>query len=299
LGDGSGAPRAEPWLDQPEIVPWVEMPQEPPVEEKPSGAPPGAKPGVLQRISLQETWIAPGGPNGLGMNDIGGSLTLGLPFFTVQSPLLITPGFTAHFTEGPQTVDVPPRLYDASLDLRHLRRLAPRWMMDLAVTPGVFSDFDQDSGDGFRMTGRALAIYEPNPQAKWILGVVYLNRVNVKLLPVAGVLWTPNDDMRWELIMPQPRIARRVKVDATGAWWGYVGGEFGGGVWAVTRADDAADVLTINDYRLRLGIERKTDSGHSAWLELGYIFWRTLEYESVGATQDLSDAMFVRVGAAY
>ena len=66
----------------------------------PSSLPRG-KPGPLQAVSLTADWLPRFGSDGLGSTDLSASLTLGLPFPTRKSPLLITPSFAAHFLDGP------------------------------------------------------------------------------------------------------------------------------------------------------------------------------------------------------
>lgn len=259
----------------------------------------GPKPGFFQRITAYETWLAGGGAAAIQSHEMTAFVTGGVPFFRFDSPLLFTPGFTALFLEGPDQPDVPPRLYDATLEVRHLRQLTERLGMDLVVTTGVYSDFEQSSSDMVRVTGRAVAAWQWRPKTQLILGVAYLNRGNLKLLPAVGVILTPSDDWRIEAIAPRPRIARRLMATADSELWGYLAGEVGGGVWAVDRLDGSGDLLTLNDFRLRLGLERFVRDGLKGWFEVGYVFGRSLSYRSVDQTVDLADALLLRAGLAY
>ena len=81
--------------------------------------------------------------------------------------------------------------------------------------------------------------------------------------------------------------------------WFYIGGEFGGGAWAVQRTDGTNDRLDITDWRIFLGLERRIIGGLSRRIEVGYVFSRTLEYESDGKEVDLPETMMLRAGLTY
>lgn len=272
---------------------------EAPVEtERMQTAPADIQRGFLQQIRWTNTYLAGGGADGMGMYDTSLQGTVAFPFFTTDAPMLITPGFTTRFLDGPQTIDMPARLYDAFVEIRHIRWLTPTLATDLAVTPGYYGDYEQDLSEAFRLTGRGLVLYDISPDAKLIAGVAYLNRDNLKLLPVGGLIWNPTEVTKFELIMPQPRIARRFNCCGPVEWWGYLAGEFGGGVWAIERQDGSGDRVTYNDLRFMLGIERKNARGNSVRLEAGYVFDRELVYLD-GTTVDLDDTVMARGILAY
>lgn len=188
----------------------------------------GAKPGFFQRVTAYETWLTSGGASSLEMHETSAFITGGVPFFRRDTPLLFTPGFTARFLGGPEQPDVPPRLYDATLEVRHLRQLTERLGMDVAVTPGVYSDFEHSRHAMLRVSGRGLAAWQWRPTTQLVLGVAYFNRGNLKLLPIGGVIWLPNDQWRIEALAPQPRVARRLTLGADREAWAYLAGEVGG-----------------------------------------------------------------------
>ena len=261
--------------------------------------PPGAKPGMLQRLTFTETWLASGGDAGLGIDSLELSAILAAPIFPTQPPFLITPRFAAHFLDGPVITDLPGRVFDTSLEFRWLRPLSERWTADLAVAPGFYSDFDNTSSDAIRITGRAVGIYKWTPTVTVALGIVYLDREDVTLLPVAGLIWKPDDTLNIELLFPRPKIAKRIVFGPNASWWSYVGGEFGGGSWAIQRASGADDVATVRDFRAILGLQRKANSGGSMRFEVAYVFGRELEYLTVTQNLSLDDTVMVRAGASY
>ncbi|MFM9011446.1 MAG: hypothetical protein ACKON8_11415, partial [Planctomycetota bacterium] len=246
-------------LTEPLLPDDVAPPGQPPQEfEPPAGRklPPGAKPGPLQQAIFTVTELPRLGQDGLGLTTLDTSLTIGLPAPTVESPLLLTPGFGTTFVDeaaGPGDPGLPAQLYESWLQARWLRKVGDRFGVDVAVAPGWYSDFVNDTPQAFRITGHGFGAWEARDDLRVVAGVIYLDRFDVNLLPAGGVLWTPTAVQRHELIFPRPRLAWRVADDGRSARWAYLAGEFGGNQWAVRRDGGARDVVVYHDYRLLVG----------------------------------------------
>ena len=150
------------------------------------------------------------------------------------------------YLQGPKNADLPPQLYESYVDFRWLSQVTPKLGLDLAITPGVFSDFDQESGKAFRLQGHGAAAWTWNETTKFVLGAAYLDRPDVEVIPIGGVIWTPNADVKFDLIFPHPEDF------APHHWWtgqsgdavqdwAYIAGEFTGDAWAI----DAPTAATI------------------------------------------------------
>jgi hypothetical protein len=280
-------------------------------EQQPSWAPPiiggpdaelecdGAdcEPGVIgwksRKLSLTEVF--------------GSSRTLNIASFDIRGTLefpawpgiFVTPQFGWHLLSGPRTTDLPPRLYDASLDMSLWRPVGEAWMLQFSLAPSIFTDGHNTTSDALRIIGRFMAYYTMSPTCQLVGGFVYLDRQDVPALPAAGVVYTPREDLRYELLFPKPRLAWR-QYD-TGDWqqWVYVTGELGGGSWAVERTSGADDIATYRDLRFVLGLERKMAEGRTWYAEGGYVFGREIEFQSNIGNRSLTDTAFVRVGASF
>jgi hypothetical protein len=266
--------------------------------------PPGARDGVFQKIYFTGTWLPAlsNEPDSLGIGDLETGIVLGFPFLRRDTPLLVTPQFGTHLLDNAGPLDIPTTLYDAAVEFRHLRKFgAGPWAMDAAVNVGYYSDFDQGSGDALRITGRGIAVYERTPGTKWLLGVAYLNRAGATVMPVFGVIRDGNPDFRLEAIFPRPRALWRTAGSVAGdERWVYVGGEFGGGVWSITRPSTGElDLLSYSDWRVLVGYERKITGGLSRRVELGYVFQRKLEFNDADSEVALDDTLFLRGGLTY
>ncbi len=269
----------------------------------PADLPRGTRPGVFQKLLFEASWLPRDGTEGFGFDTLELKTVLGLPCPTREYPLLITPGFAVHYLQGPAAITLPPQLYDAYVELRWLGHLVPRLGYDVAVTPAVDSDFRQSSSHALRVTGHGIAAWTCSPTITLVLGADYLDRTDVPLLPVAGLVWKPNDDAKFELVFPQPKISHRVYwngVRNPGVEdWVYIGGELGGGTWAIQRADGASDVLNYRDLRAFLGIERKAFGHISPRFEVGYVFYRKLELDQAQTDFVPTNTLMVRGALAY
>ena len=291
-------------LSEPLLPDDVAPPGQPPQEfEPPAGRKlsPGAKPGMLQQLIFTATELPKLASDGLGLTLLDTSLTLGMPAPTVDSPLLLTPGFGATIVDAPAGVDLPPVLYENYVQARWMRKVGRSFGVDLAVAPGWYSDFRNDSPQALRVTGHGFAAWEAREDLRVVAGLIYLDRYDVDYLPAGGLLWTPGDDRRFELIFPRPRLAWRIAERPRDAHWAYLAAEFGGNQWAMQSAAGADEVVVIRDYRLLAGWERRPAGLGISWrLETGFVFGRTVEYyDSLAPPSDPSDTFLVRGGAWY
>lgn len=265
--------------------------------------PPGFRNGIFQKLFFTGTWLPQLDDDSMGFSELETGIVFGVPFFRVTAPLLITPRFAVHYLDGPTAPDLPARVFDAEVSFRHLRKFGNGpWAMNAAVTLGHYSDFESSDADAFRVTGQAFAVYESSPATTWVFGVVYLNREDISILPALGVIYEPTPNIKYEAILPRPRIAWRLP---DGERWAYLAGEYGGGVWSIERTPTPAipsltqDLLTYNDYRVLLGIERKITGGLSRRFEVGYVFRRELKFASATPNVRLDDSLFVRGGLTF
>lgn len=185
-------------------------------------------------------------------------------------------GFQFHLLSGPIQTDMPPRLYDFSISYQRREQLGV-FSYDVAGSVMASSDFEGNSRDGIRFPGHAVGFLSLGPNADLVFGIDYLDRGDVKLLPVGGLILVPHPDVRLEVVFPRPRAVFRL----TGEHQLYVSGELGGSSWAIERAGTLVDDLaTYRDLRLCLGIQTVNDDNNRTAVEIGYLFDRRLEYSS-------------------
>jgi hypothetical protein len=256
------------------------------------------KDGFFQKLSLAADWLGNSSdPADLGLTEIETFVQVGLPAPIIEWPLLVTPGFNLTMIDGPTVTDLPPRLYLAYVDLMWLPQIVRGYTLLLSVVPGVFGDFEAHE---FRLTGKGLLIVDMVPnRLQFVGGVLYLNRENIRLLPAGGLIWSPADWTRLELIFPKPKVGLRFNVGQGYEDWIYSTAEFGGNTWPIIRAGGVQDNVTYNDYRILVGFERKLDGGAGYRLEAGYVFGRSIAFTSGQGDFDPQDTFMLRGGITY
>lgn len=248
--------------------------------------------------SLTATWLAP--IDGFGVSDVEAKTQLVIPAFVKGSPLRLAMGFADTFMQTPAGIDVPNQLYGVQAELRWLIPFRESWAADLGAGGGLYSDFSGSGSRGFRVTGRAIVVKTVSDRLKWSAGVLYLGRENLKAVPVAGLIYTPEDHVKIELLVPRSRIARRVAWVGTREHWMYFGLElFGGNSWAIEQSGGAEDIVVYKDNRLIFGYETKAPGALAGRVEAGYVFARHLEFDNDPATLDPGGTMLLRVGLTY
>jgi hypothetical protein len=81
-------------------------------------------------------------------------------------------------------------------------------------------------------------------------------------------------------------------------YWGYVGGEFGGGNWLVRRADESLEVVNYSDLRALLGVEWSRGDVVGR-IEVGYVFERDLIFDGPTPSLEPDDTLLVRAGIIF
>lgn len=242
---------------------------------------------LLDHWQFEYLWMPGNASKELGIHHWELSGTFAFPFlWNTQSPLLVTPGFGMWFWNGPDSPhDMPTRTYDAFLEGAWNPQVNQWLGGELSFRIGVYSDFKKVTFEALRYQGKGMAVLTLNQAFQCKFGVWYLDRNRVKLLPAGGVIWTPNSDVRFEILFPNPRLTQRLTTWGTTEWWWYVRGEYGGGAWEFTRdpasvGGNLVDHVDYNDLEAALGLEFKALSGLSGHIEAGIAFDRELFYTS-------------------
>ena len=260
------------------------------------------KKGFFQKLCLSAAYLGGGnGADDLGITEIETSLTVALPLPIREWPLFIMPGYNLYLMQDPGGVrDLPPQLHTAYIDFTWAPLFFDHHRLLLTVAPSLYTDFQASTSDAFRLTGKALYVWDAVPdRLQVVAGVLYLNRDNIRVLPAGGLIWKPTPDYNFELIFPRPRLGMRVHIDNGYEDWLYLAGEFGGNTWAIERDNGTDDKVTWQDWRLLAGYERRMDGGAGYRLEAGYVFSRKVEYASGVGDYNPTPTFIVRGGISF
>ena len=248
----------------------------------------------LKKAAARYTLLA-GKGNDLGMDMVDGEATIA---FRNLDSFTITPSAGAIFLDGPTRTDLPPRLYTGQVEFRWFGQVATPVFYEIAFLPAIFTD-GNNFDDALRLQGRGVGYLAFSERTQLVMGATYLDREDVPILPVFGLLHSPSDDLKLELVFPRPRILKRVnQVDDTEAW-AYAAGELGGGSWGIERENGRNDTASYRDYRFLLGLEQKRLEQWAAAVEAGYVFGRELEYESGRGDYSPSSTFILRLALSH
>ena len=253
--------------------------------------------GVFQRVNFNTFWVPKSGSNGLGMTELDLSAMFALPLPTPDSPLLLTPKFSTTFFDSNQWKS--ETLYTTGLGMRWLRPIAKNKLTaDIGLSVLYSGDFQVRTRDAMRFPAHIAGIWNFNPRTKVVFGVVYSDRRDsYNWFPMAGLIWTPSDDISVELLIPRLRVAQRVHWfgSTAGEDWFYTAFEFGSGSWGF---EPVAGRIEYRDFRILLGYERRMRGGFTLGVEIGGMFDRQIEIDQWEKNRP-SDSVFLRLRSSF
>ena len=127
-------------------------------------------------------------------------------------------------------------------------------------------------------------------------GAAWLGRRDIGVVPAAGLEWTPNEDWNVSLILPRPKVARRLASSATSETWLFTAGSIAGGTFDVRRSDGTADELSLREFQASVGVEQTSDQFGRSFVEIGAGFGRELQFERNEEIFDFGPSVVLRVG---
>jgi hypothetical protein len=244
---------------------------------------------LLQEISFEYTFLAgnSSSSNQFGVDEAEISATFAFPMFgNIETPLLVTPGFQTDWLDGPASgpplsggPDLPPRLYAAYLDFAWFPHCNEWLGGEFGLQPGIWTDFHNVNSDSIRILGRALGTVALSPTLDVRFGVIYLDRVDIKILPAGGFYYRPTPDWDMYLVFPNPKVRKFLTAVGNTKWYGYAAGEYGGGSWTVER-QEGDDRIDYNDIRVIGGLEWETQTHIRGHVEAGFVFDREIVFVS-------------------
>ncbi|MEZ6132255.1 MAG: DUF6268 family outer membrane beta-barrel protein [Planctomycetaceae bacterium] len=252
---------------------------------------------AIQKFSVSGGWLVAANGNDLNNSFLEGSVGLAVPLGSFDNVLGVTPYFRTDWMDASGAIEIPNELFDTGVRLFWKKPVNDRLSITAVVSPSVRSDFT--TGDGaIRIFGMGLLTWQKAPDRPALsMGVVYLDRPDIPILPAVGLSWTPNPHTKLDIRFPESRISRRIeKHGSQDETWAYLSGGFGGNTWAVSRVSGANDQLSLRYLNLMIGLETIFDGGTGWFAEAGIAFDRQLEYESTTTEVPLSNALMLQAG---
>ena len=203
-------------------------------------------------------------------------------------------GVEFHSLAGPGGTDMPPMVYEFSLGYQMRDQLGD---LRYDVSCGILaaSDFEGSARRGIRLPSHAVGYVALNETLDVVFGFEYLDRADISVLPVGGLIWRPDRDVRLELVFPRPSAY----VQLTQCYRLCLKGGLGGATWAVERDSEVDDLATYSDLRFSLGVEKRTEEGRWESLEVAYLFDRTLDFTSGDGDYRPNGTIMIRSVTSY
>ncbi|MDA0590065.1 MAG: hypothetical protein O3C17_18855 [Planctomycetota bacterium] len=250
-----------------------------------------------QRVSRRpkaqvETSLSHG--DGLTFGTARVSVAAMLPVDPPDRMLLIEPFFAAHTLDS--DLDAPSRLFSTGINAMWLERVNDQVALTFAVNPSVSGD-DAEFGRTVRVFAMGAVAWDWIPdELRLTTGAAWLGRSDIGVVPAAGLEWTPNDDWNVSLILPRPRVSRRLTNTETSETWLYAAGSINGGTFDVRRADGKADELSLTEFQTAVGVDVTNEQFGRAFCEIGAGFGRKLQYERGAEEVTFDPGVVLRMG---
>lgn len=226
--------------------------------------------------------------NDVGISNFNAAVSVPTyPFFGPPPPI-VRFGVGTTLFDRPQGFDLPSEVYEATIGVSWIRPVNDRWTWRLTLGTAFATDGENLSSDAWQFRGGAFAMYRPDTEWTWIVGVLALGREDLPVVPAVGAIYQPTERLRFDLTLPRPRVAFCLAEDADRQQWAYVGAALNGGTWAYTRRDGRQDQLSYGDWRAVVGWESTPRlepgmpfaRGRRMTVEAGYVFSRDFEFAS-------------------
>ena len=208
--------------------------------------------------------------------------------------------FNARWWEGPSGVPVPGQVDQVSTDLELAFFDGGPWSGQIAFHPQIVETYEARlDKNAFNFDGRAIATYKATPEWSFVGGVAIWDRVDLMIVPHAGVIWTPNNQWEFRILYPKTRISYFLGNWNNADVWLYGEAEYTAEAWqSVDKQTSSSDRLQMTDDRVGTGV--RWDAGrYSLFVEGGYVFNRQIKFAGSNPSFDLTNTGMIRAGLRY
>lgn len=224
--------------------------------------------------------------------------------FPMGVPSLIfswTPEFNYRGWSGPNLVNLPEHVYRFASDFELSTPANAPWSIQLGFTPAVVSDFDHTlNHDAYNWDGRGVLFYRASPTFMFAFGAAFWDRVHDRVIPYAGVIWTPNDRWEWRLMFPKARASYFLGNVWGAAAWLYGAVEYNVEAYQIglRGPDTQYEKIEIADYRAVFGL-RTEGGGVTGFVEAGWVFAREVNFLHGTPDFDIGTGFIGRLGLRF
>lgn len=212
----------------------------------------------------------------------------------------VSPEAAIRLWQGPSFVGLPGSVYRLGSDFELASATNTPYNFQLGFTPSIATDFsDSLRRESFIFDARGALFYRASPQLMFALGAAFWDRVKDRVVPYAGVVWTPNDRWEFRIMSPKSRISYFLGNFSNRAWWLYGSGEYYIEAYDVTvQPGGVRDHVEIEDWRILLGL-RTESNGIAAFFEGGWILDRHVRFADTTPDFGIQNGWLIRAGIRF
>ncbi|MCH7988003.1 MAG: hypothetical protein IID46_02505 [Planctomycetes bacterium] len=198
------------------------------------------------------------------------------------------------------TVSLPGSVYRIGWDFELASPANYPWSIQLGFNPSINSDFRKGlSSKAWNFDARGILFFRATPSFMIAAGAGFWDRVNDRVIPYAGFVWTPNDRWEWRMVLPQPRVSYFLGTPWGFATWVYARAEYHVEAYQIQlETTGAREKVEIDDWRILMGW-RNDNGWYSSFLEAGWVFGREVDYLNGTPGFDISSGFIARAGLRF
>jgi hypothetical protein len=202
--------------------------------------------------------------------------------------------------DSPAGAPIPDAVHSIALKLGGEWRMNEKWTLRFEADPGLYSDFEDITGDDFNAPLALRLTWAQNSNLTWVVGIGVDWRSGTPVIGGPGVRWRFAPDWTLNLIMPRPRIEfspnRMVTV--------FAGGELKSGSWRVSedfgqRSGDSQldnEIVDYRESRAGAGVRLRLWRNWSASLDGGWVLDRRFNFDRENLLLNGDGAPYVQFG---
>jgi hypothetical protein len=225
--------------------------------------------------------------------------------------LSIAPQFNLRGWDGPGSPAAnSPRLDGEAIrfgsDFRLTSPTVGPTTFEIGFTPALSSDLERSlSSDAWSFDAYGALQIRTSPNWLVVVGALFWDRVNDRVLPYGGLVYTPNGVFEARLLFPRADVSVFVGAPWGVPQWLYLAAEYHVEAWEVDNplltpavGRRTADRFEMEDWRLLFGV-RSESVGVSSFLEAGWVFGRHADFLNTAADFDISSGFITRFGVRW
>lgn len=205
----------------------------------------------------------------------------------------------ATWFDVPGTAPIPDALYETSLRLGANWQFADGWRLQVLVSPGLYSDFQDIDGGDFYLPGLALVFWDLNDRVQLIGGASVNLRRDIPVIPALGGRWRFAEDWTLLAVFPTPRI----EYAASEAVTVFAGAEIIRTAYRVAedfgnrfgRPELNDEDLSYNEWRVGAGMRWRLAQALTVSVDGGWMGDREFNFEDRDVKLDGDGAPYVQV----